>query len=315
MGEFQLIDWIKQRVGIGGAGVLMGIGDDAAVLDLPPGSELVITTDTLNAGVHFDPESNPTGIGHKALAVNLSDLAAMGATPRWVLLSISLPAMDPPWIEAFVDAFLGLASASGVSLVGGDTCRGPLSVSVTALGTVQRGQALLRGSARPGDLIVVSGSLGSAALALGEIQRGEIPGDNGLSALHQPVPRIALGSSLVGKATSCIDISDGLLADLGHLVTASACGAEIMLEQLPAGSDLQQRDPELRWKLQLSGGDDYELCFSVPAGEEEQLLRLSLALDLELTVIGKMVKGSGIRCLKPDGTEFDMENAGYEHFK
>ncbi len=315
MGEFQLIEWVRQQAGRGHPGVILGIGDDAAVLSLSAGCELVVSTDTLNAGVHFDPQTPPACLGHKALAVNLSDLAAMGAVPRWVLLSISMPEHDQAWFEGFIDGFLNLAKEFGVALVGGDTCSGGLSITVTAMGEVQAGQALSRNGAVPGDLIVASGRLGDAALALRRLLKGADPGKAGLLALQQPLPRIALGASLVGKATACIDISDGLLADLGHMVESSACGAEIELSELPTACDLQQCDSETRWNLQLGGGDDYELCFSLPSRLQSELPSWSAELGLELTVIGRMLEGDGVRCIEPGGADYSLGQTGYEHFK
>ncbi len=314
MGEFDLIEWIRQRAGED-SHVELGIGDDAAVLNLPVGQQLVITVDTLNAGIHFARDAPADGIGYKALAVSLSDLAAMGATPRWALLSLSLPVIEPDWIEAFIQGFLSLAMESGVALIGGDTCTGELAINVTAIGVVEAGKAISRKGASPGDLVVVSGQLGDAALAQAMMSGGQSPGKSLLLALHKPVPRIALGTSLVGKATSCIDISDGLLADLGHVVMASACGAVIDTGSLPAGPELLRCETQRRWQLQLTGGDDYELCFSIAPAETAALEQISAQLGLELSVIGRMVEGDGVRCVTPDGEEFEMDVAGYQHFK
>jgi thiamine-monophosphate kinase len=325
MSEFGLIEIIRQRASStangysttdkAGDGVRLGIGDDAALVEVPFGHELVVTTDTLNSGIHFDPEVSAADIGHKALAVNLSDLAAMGASPRWVLLSISMPDLDQQWLEEFVDGFFSLADEAGVILVGGDTCSGGLSISVTAMGLVPGGQAITRAGGRPDDLVVVSGSIGDAALALLETQKGGHVHATGLIALHRPLPRIALGSSLVGKASACIDISDGLLADLGHVAKASGCAAIIELDRLPTAAALRGLNPEERWKLQLAGGDDYELCFTIPPGTRPDLPGMASELEIDLTVVGKLTQGDGIRCLAADGSEFEMQSAGYEHFK
>ncbi|MFT5140758.1 MAG: thiamine-monophosphate kinase [Lysobacterales bacterium] len=314
MGEFQLIEWIRSRIGPNADDTIIGIGDDAAVLALPKDQELVITTDTLNAGVHFDDGISAADLGHKALAVNLSDLAAMGATPRWVLLSISIPELDQPWLEEFVTGFLSLAETFRVSLVGGDTCLGGLSISVTAIGQINAGMALGRKGARPGDLIVVSGTLGDAALALSELRKCRIPDDSSLRALYLPLPRIALGASLVGKASACIDISDGLLADLGHIVNSSACGGILELDKLPASTALRCHETETQWTMQLSGGEDYELCFSISPDREAELQSLGKATGSELSIIGRMVEGSGVVCVKPDGNFFELECTGYQHF-
>ena len=292
MSEFRIIDWIRQRAGVGGAGIKLGIGDDAAVLEVELGHELVVSSDMLISGVHFHEDVPPEKLGHKSLAVNLSDLAAMGAKPRWVLLSISSGNKDQIWLEAFINGFLELAETTGVSLVGGDTCSGSLSISVTALGEVPQGQAIKRNGAQAGDLICVSGLLGEAALALGQLDTGKLTSDSCLEALYCPQARINLGQALRGLATSCIDISDGLLADLGHIAKASSCGAEIELDLLPASPELKACELAERWALQLSGGDDYELCFTLPAAQEAVLQRLQAELGLKLTVVGTMVEGT-----------------------
>jgi thiamine-monophosphate kinase len=317
--EFQLIERIRRSAAASqakgsGAGVALGIGDDAAVLRPTPGRELVVTTDTLNAGIHFGSSAAPSDVGYKALAVNLSDLAAMGANPRWALLSLSLPEENPAWVDSFIDGFLELAENFGVALVGGDTCAGPLSVTIAALGEVLPEQALTRGGASPGDLVMVSGCLGDAALALSERNAGKTPGETQSRALDRPIPRVALGASLIGNATSCIDVSDGLLADLGHIAEASGCGADIMLAALPASEELARREARRRWTLQLAGGDDYELCFTVPPDRAERMATLSDRLGLALTEIGVMTKRSGVRCVEPGGGSFEPPTAGFEHF-
>jgi len=315
MGEFQLIEWIRQQAGSDDSRTILGIGDDAAVLSVPENQELVISTDTLNTGIHFDERISATDLGYKSLAVSLSDLAAMGSNPRWVLLSISLPEINTAWIEDFIDSFVGLAKTSGVTLVGGDTCAGSLSVTVTAMGLVNPGCALTRGGARPGDLVVVSGTLGDAGKALSDLEMNRLPGESSTRALYHPVPRIALGTSLVGKASSCIDISDGLLADLGHIAKASTCAALVETSLLPTSSGLRKYPQERRWVWQLTGGEDYELCFTIAADDECQLAALEKSLDVKLTVIGQMVEGSGIRCVRPDGELFSVELDGYQHFR
>ncbi len=315
MSEFQLIEWIRQQLGSADESLILGIGDDAAILEIPSGRQLVVTTDTLNLGVHFSNDIEPSDLGHKSLAVNLSDLAAMGASPRWVLLSISLPEENRLWAEKFVRGFLDLAVQSAVSLVGGDTSTGSLSVTVTAMGLIDSGHALTRAGARPGDLIVVSGCLGDAAYALSLLQKGLSPEPGRLEHFYRPVPRIALGTSLVGKATSCIDISDGLLADLGHLATESGCCAEIEIARLPQNARLDACDERNQWEFQLAGGEDYELCFTIPSEKEGDIESLGQELGLQLTVLGHMEEGTGVKCLEPDGTLFEPEHSGYEHFR
>jgi thiamine-monophosphate kinase len=315
MGEFSLIERIRQRAVNADPSVIMGIGDDAAILMPTPGRELVMTTDTLNAGVHFEPGVDARLLGHKALAVNLSDLAAMGAEPSWALLSLSLPGDDRAWIDAFLDGFLKLATGLGVTLVGGDTCSGAFSVGVTAVGQVKTGKAIRRDGAQPGDLVVVSGVLGDAALALSLSKTGFRMDKSLFNALHCPLPRVALGKSLVEKASACIDISDGLCADLGHICVASAVGAEIELAKLPASGFMLEREERERWNLQLSGGDDYELCFTIPTRREHELATLSSVVGLPLSVIGRISGQAGIRYKTPEGKEFQPDHGGYEHFR
>jgi thiamine-monophosphate kinase len=312
--EFELVKLIREAAGPAGPGVQCGIGDDAAVLEVPSGKELVVTTDTLHSGVHFPAESAPADVGFKSLAVNLSDLAAMGAEPRWALLSLSTPELDTAWVRPFLAGFLELAAASDVHLVGGDTCAGPLTIGVTAMGLVDPGNSLTRGGARAGDLVVVSGVPGMAGLALRQLLAGDTPDPETASALHRPVPRIALGAALVGKATACIDISDGLLADLGHIAVASRCGADLELEHLPVSGPLGGMTEVDRWRMQLTGGDDYELCFTLPPDQVQLLSGLAADSGTKLTVIGCISDRPGVRCRTPQGDTFDAGPAGYEHF-
>lgn len=315
MAEFQLIEWLRSQQSNKGQGVTLGIGDDGAVLRISPNQELVISTDTLNEGVHFDKSIAADDLGYKALAVNLSDLAAMGASPAWALLSLSMPFEDRAWFEAFSSGFLNLASEHGVSLVGGDTCGGGLSIGVTVLGTVNTGHAITRSGAHSGDLVVVSGTLGDAALAFSRLQALESPAPTSFNALYRPVPRVALGQSLVGKASSCIDISDGLLADLGHIADASNCGAKIEIARLPVSRELSACNRPERSRLQLSGGEDYELCFSISPGKRDVLDKLEKELNIQLTVIGEITPGSGVECIDHDGCVMKQPPRGFEHFK
>lgn len=319
MKEFQLIRQIQQEISVSSPaesdqGVKLGIGDDAAVLEVPAGRHLVAATDTLNAGTHFPVDTSPYDIGYKCLAVNLSDMAAMGAVPRWALLSLSLSPSEaePQWIQSFTDGFKSLAQTWGVILVGGDTTSGPLSVSLTALGLIEPGRQLTRSGANPGDLLVVSGTIGGAARALELIQAGKPA--TGQHLLDRPQPRVKLGQALVGYASACIDISDGLLADLGHVLEASGCGARIQLEKLPQAGSLAGLELEMKWKYQLSGGDDYELLFTLPSRHEGKLADWSQQLDISLSVIGEIEKGQGARCFGPDGAVYDPQSAGFEHF-
>ena len=318
MKEFQLIRQIQQDTAISFSpgydhGVRLGIGDDAAVLEVPAGRHLVAATDTLNAGVHFPLDTSAFDIAYKCLAVNLSDLAAMGATPRWALLSLSLPQAEAEWVQSFAAGFKSLARMHGVSLVGGDTTSGPLSVSLTALGYIEPGQQLKRSGAKPADLIVVSGTLGGAARVLDLLEAEKSVTERHL--LDRPQPRVSLGQALKGFANACIDISDGLLADLGHVLKASECGATVEIEKLPFDDSLAGLEDGLRWKYQLSGGDDYELLFTLPPAHQALLATWSQQLDIDLTVIGEIEAGGDIRCLKKDGTAFEPQSAGFEHFQ
>ena len=307
--EFDLIARIRARAGSRGD-VVLGIGDDAALLQPPAGMQLVVAMDTLNEGVHFPAGTAPSAIGWKALAVNLSDLAAMGATPAWCTLSLSLPAGDDGFVDGFLDGFLALASAHGVALVGGDTTRGPLSACVTAHGFVAPGCALRRAGADVGDDVWVSGTLGDAAAALAQWQAGEAIDAALRVRLDRPMPRVALGLALRGIASACIDVSDGLLADLGHLCLASGVGAEVEVDALPASTALVAAfDAQARRGLQATGGDDYELCFSAPPARRE-----AIAAMPGTTRIGRIVAGDGVRAMTSAGAPWQPVHAGYQHF-
>ena len=328
MAEFDLIERIRARA-IARDGVLLGIGDDAALLQVPAGHELVVTADTLNAGVHFPADATPADIGWKALAVNLSDLASMGAQPAWCTLSLSLPGDDTAWLDAFLDGFLGLADTHAVALVGGDTTRGPLSIAVTAMGWVEAGAALRRDGARPGDDVWVTGTLGDAAAAL--VLGGYVPipldgvampvveaGNAAVlrARLARPTPRVAVGRALAGLAHACVDVSDGLLADLGHICGRSGVGAEIELARLPASPALRAAyaDDELRAALQAAGGDDYELCFSASTAAREAVARALEQAGTTGTRIGRITDGDGVRALAADGSPWRPFRGGYVHF-
>ncbi len=312
-GEFDLISRIAVRVSPR-PDVVLGIGDDGAILRPPAGHELVIVTDTLNSGVHVPESTAAYDVGWKALAVNLSDLAAMGATPAWCTLALSLPSPDDAWLDACIDGFLALAEQHDIALVGGDTTRGPLSLTVTACGFVATGTALRRDAAKVGDDIWVSGTLGDAALALREVLQGKSCVDALRARLDRPAPRCALGRSLAGIAHACIDVSDGVLQDLGHICVASGVGAEVQLDALPASDALAaQAEGIERWRLQ-SGGDDYELCFTADPSRRDGLMKLSGSLGVRLTRVGRIVAGSGVRALDAGGNEVRVPSSGYEHF-
>ncbi len=319
LAEFDLIERIRARLHPRDD-VVLGIGDDAALLRVPPGRELVVTADTLNDGVHFPRDTAPGDIGWKSLAVNLSDLAAMGAQPAWCTLSLSLPRSDAAWLDAFIDGFLALATQRGVALVGGDTTRGPLSISVTAMGLVEPGRALRRDAARVGDDVWVTGTLGDAAAALALLgdASATVP-DEAFSALRRrldrPEPRNAAGVALAGIAHACIDVSDGLLADLGHVCARSGVGADIELAALPVSAALQMLGAgESSWQWQASGGDDYELCFTAPAQARDTIPAALEAAGTPATRIGRIVAGESLRAFDAHGQPWQAFRRGYDHF-
>ena len=311
-GEFDLIARIRARVATR-ADVVLGIGDDAALLAPPPGRQLVVTADTLNDGVHFPRGTSPADVGWKALAVNLSDLASMGAEPAWCTLSLSLPQSDPAWIEGFLDGFLDLAGQHDIALVGGDTTRGPLSIAVTAMGLVEPGRALRRDGARVGDEVWVTGTLGDAAGGLALLGREPVPALR--ARLDRPTPRVAAGRALAGIATACVDVSDGLLADLGHVCARSHVAARIDVDALPASAALMEVIGEAdRIALQASGGDDYELCFTAPADAGADIGAVSAQLGLRITRIGRIVAGEGVHPVDAKSQPWSSPRRGYDHF-
>lgn len=301
------------------ADVVHGIGDDAAVVNVPPGHELAVTTDTLVADMHFTEATLPYDIGYKALAVNLSDLAAMGATPAWVTLALTLPQANEVWLQAFCDGFFTLANRHQVQLVGGDITHGPLSMTVQALGFIPKQKALLRSRAKPNDLIYVTGTVGDAGLALLALQK-QLPLDalyqrTVLERLNRPEPRIATGMALRDIASAAIDISDGLAADLGHILEQSQVGATIQLDQLPVSDALQHSLPrEEAIALALNAGDDYELCFTVPAEKRMQLEQKLASLPCRYTCIGVINAQPGLYCYYQDGSSYHGQIHGYKHF-
>jgi thiamine-monophosphate kinase len=297
---------------------VLGPGDDCALLAPSPGMELAITTDMLVAGVHFLPDTDPWQLGWKTLAVNLSDLAAMGANPRWVLLAGSLPEANETWIAALADGLFACAKRYGVDLVGGDTTRGPLNLCLTALGEVPMGRALRRAGAQINDDLWVSGQPGLAALGLAQLQgRTQLPeslANRCITALQRPLPRVELGLALQGLAHAAIDVSDGLLADLGHILERSGVAAEVFgtqLPYLPAGAD-----PVLARQCQLSGGDDYELVFTAPVSKRLELAGLAAQLDLPLWRFGRIVAGPAgeLSLLDENGQPLPIDRKGFDHF-
>ncbi|MFT4046133.1 MAG: thiamine-phosphate kinase [Solimonas sp.] len=315
--EFGLIRRYFAPLTPGGEGIALGIGDDCALLQPPPGEQLAMTSDTLVSGRHFPRETAPYDIGWKALAVNLSDLAAMGARPWTFTLALTLPDADARWLGEFARGLAALARASGIRLVGGDTTRGPLSITITALGLVPPGKALRRDGARLGDLVCVTGTLGDAALALRFWQRGRAPASDDEQALRarldRPTPRNAAGLGLRGIANAALDLSDGLVGDLGHICAASGVGAELDPAALPASPAFSRCvDPAAAPELQLAGGDDYELCVCVPPALLADARRA--CGDLPLTVVGRIGSGSGVRLRDATGAIVDASLHAYRHF-
>ncbi|TAK55489.1 MAG: thiamine-phosphate kinase [Gammaproteobacteria bacterium] len=315
VGEFELIERYFRDRGARRADVLLGVGDDAAIVRVPPDQELVLALDVINGGIHFPDGSAGAAVGHRALAVNLSDLAAMGADPAWALLGLSLPAADEAWIADFADGFAGLANRFGVAWVGGDTTRGPLSASVMAAGLVPVAQALRRAGAIPGDEVWVSGTPGDAAAGLALLQgriRSAAPARAELvRRFEYPEPRVGLGCSLRGIASACIDVSDGLAGDLGRLCAASGVGAELDAARLPLSPALlAAAGPDSARVFALTGGDDYELLFTAPPVMRPRLE--ARAGGPQLSRIGTIVTGAGV-CVSgaPPGCE---PGHGFDHF-
>lgn len=313
-GEFEIISRFFTRAATDPA-VRVGIGDDAAIV--VPEGPIAIAVDTIVAGTHFPPGLDADAIGHRALAVNLSDLAAVGARPRWATLALSLGEADSAWLEAFASGFFRLATRYGVALIGGDTTRGPLTISVTIFGD-SAGRPLLRSGGRSGDRILVSGTLGDSAAALEHFATA--PGSRTAEAsalvrrFSYPEPRVALGSALAGVAHAAIDISDGLLADLGHICRQSGCGAAIDLDALPLSPALRALYPaERALSFALSGGDDYELCLTVAPEDVARVRKIAAGTDTPLTEIGELTAAPGMLGRR-DGRSRPLAAAGYQHF-
>lgn len=319
-GEFSLIRRYFSQIGAKRADLLLGIGDDCALLQPAAGQALAVTTDTLVAGVHFLASDPPQAIAHKALAVNLSDLAAMGAEAAWISLALTLPDANEPWLLAFSAGLDALLREHQVALIGGDTTRGPLAITITAQGFVPPEQALRRSGAQSGDRIYVSGRLGEAAAGLA-VKLGQFSPASPwhkplLQHLHYPTPRLALGRELRGLASAAIDISDGLLADLGHILDASAVSAVLNIEQLPL-PQLALEDLEQARNWALSGGDDYELCFCVPPEQCCAVEAIGQRLDLPLTCIGEICPPAAEQLrLLLNGQPYSLPTSGgYNHFQ
>lgn len=317
--EFTLIERFFAHRSMQRSDVVLGIGDDCAVLEVPADRHLVVGMDVLVAGRHFLGDADPVGIGHKALAVNLSDLAAMGATPAWMTLGLTLPQADQDWLAGFCRGLFDLAGQYEVQLIGGDTTRGPLAVAVQVHGFVAPAAALTRAGARPGDLICVTGTLGDAGLGLamvrGDIEVAERHRAYLRQRLERPWPRIGPGRDLLGLASAAIDVSDGLAGDLGHILERSGVGARLDLERLPVSSALADTlQGGERYRMGLCGGDDYELCFTVPQERLDELETVSADWACRCTVIGTVEAEPGLRCRLADGVLWEQNLKTYDHF-
>jgi len=321
--EFELIRRYFVRAGHDAPGPARGasaIGDDCAILAAPTGLALAVTTDTLAEGTHFLPGTDPRRLGHKSLAVNLSDLAAMGADPRWFLLAITLPEADESWLGAFAAGMFALADAHRIELVGGDTTRGPRTITITAIGTLPPGYALRRDAAVAGEDLWLSGATGEAALGLAHLRGAvKLPAADAAQCvlrLEAPEPRVALGRKLRGIAAAAIDVSDGLLADVGHIAEQSKVGAEVDYEALPQGAALAAcSDRKLADECLLGGGDDYELAFTAPAAKRGEVAAAGRATGVAVTRIGRIVAGAPeVRVLK-GGKPLAPQRRGFDHFR
>jgi len=317
MGEFELIRhyFAAASCARGGEGVVLGIGDDCALLELPAGEQLAVSTDTLVEGVHFPAACDPLLLGQRALAVAVSDLAAMGADPIGFTLALTLPEVGADWLRRYADGLDRMAQRCGVSLIGGDTTRGPLSITVTVFGKTPAGQALRRSGARPGDRLCVGGCLGSAAgalpLVLGERQAPADIAEPLLAHYWSPMPQLALGQLLRGRASAALDISDGLLADAGHIAKASGVALELSVEQVPFSPALEAflgRDAALQ--AALTGGDDYVLAFTLPEAQLSSLQERS-----GVHVIGRVLAGQGVTLRDRQGRDITPTQRGYQHFR
>ena len=325
LGEFDLIRRYFTRA-TSAPGVVLGVGDDCALLQPSPGMQLAVSSDMLVEGRHFLSTVDPARLGHKALAVNLSDLAACGAKPLGFTLALALPQADADWLAGFSQGLLALADAHGCALVGGDTTRGPLNICITVFGEVPPGQALLRSGARPGDELWVSGTLGDAWLALqqfrGKLSLPAAQFEQARARLEQPTPRVALGQALRGIASAAIDISDGLLGDLGHVLRASAVGACVRVDETieliaikpelaPLSATISLNDQR---RAALAGGDDYELLFSAPVAQREAVLAAGRASATPLHCIGLIEAEPGLRLVDAEGQSCNERFAGFDHF-
>ena len=309
MNEFDLIhDYFTWP--IKDPSVTLGVGDDAAIFNLEQGYQLVTTTDTLIEGVHFSANTPAKDIAHKSLAVNLSDIAAMGAKAKYFTLAITLPKLDQPWLKEFSDSLRQLSESYEVSLIGGDTTRGSLNITITMIGIVESSKALTRSGARPGDGVYVSGRIGDAGFCFWKLSNGLVSSNQELKRLNCPIPRIELGLALQNLESACIDISDGLEQDLSHILKASSVGAVIEVKKIPISEALLGHIKDSNdWSIPLCGGDDYELCFTIPEGKEEALKIVSESFNVNITRIGIVSESLGLQI---EG--FDGPRKSYQHF-
>jgi len=290
--------------------VALGVGDDAALFSLEQGYQLVTTTDTLTEGVHFSASTPAKDIAHKSLAVNLSDIASMGAKAKYFTLAIALPKIDQSWLKEFSDSLRQLSMHYEVSLIGGDTTRGSLTITITMFGIVESSKALTRSGARPADGVYVSGTIGDAGFCFWKLSNGLVSSNQELKRLNCPTPRIELGLELKNLASACIDISDGLEQDLSHILKASSVGAIIEVEKIPISESLLSHVNDTNnWSIPLCGGDDYELCFTVPENNQEVLKKVSKSCNINITRIGVITESLGLQI---EG--FDGPRQSYQHF-
>lgn len=318
--EFSLIKQYFSRQQVQRQDVDLAIGDDCALVQAPVNSQIAISTDSLVAGTHFLADADPKKVAYKALASNISDLAAMGATPSWVSLALTMPKPDEAWLEQFCDGFFELADRHQIQLIGGDTTKGPLSITLTIQGMVPQGKALLRSGAKAGDWLFVTGNLGDSAAGL-EVILGERHSGSTLEKTLEnrhyfSEPRVLAGQALRGLASSALDISDGLIADLGHILESSNVSAAIDVNKLPLSAELLDfcHDKETAQQVALSSGEEYELCFTVPE-ENKQYIESALAhTDTKVTCIGQIQAGKGIT-LRDGDTELDWHLSGFDHFR
>ena len=316
--ESQIIDkhFAKPQINFSDT-IITGIGDDGAVLNIPSGNKLVVSTDTSIEDIHFPAAASPEDVGYRALAIALSDLAAMGARPSHVMLNLSVPKYDSSWMEQFSSGFFQLVDQYHMALIGGDTVKGPLNIGVTVFGLVDQASCLTRSGAQVGDGIYVTGTLGDAALGL---QKANLKLSKNSRYLFfrnrylRPTPRIETGHALLNHATSAIDISDGLITDLSHILRASSVGAQINLEFIPLSAPYKRQLSKIGWNFAISHGDDYELCFTLPPGNEEFLDALRKQTSVTIQRIGVVTEEAGLRIVGSDGESFTPKNIGYSHF-